>query len=109
MCDGGDGGDIICTDDEDGDGIGGSGGCSLKGCLAAVFIFLPLTVILFFLVPPVYMAFLEQVQNISGNAFDYGFLILAALTGIIVAALYFLPRFFKWLYRVLDKLLHVRF
>ena len=44
MCDGGDGGDIICADD--GDGIDGSGGCSLKGCLANVFIFLPLTVIL---------------------------------------------------------------
>ena len=35
MCDGGDGGDIICADD--GDGIDGSGGCSLKGCLANVF------------------------------------------------------------------------
>lgn len=107
MCDGGDGGDIICADD--GDGIDGSGGRSLKGCLANVFIFLPLTVILFYLMPQIYMAFLERMQNISGNAFDYGFWILAVLTGIIVTALYFLPRFFKWLYRALDKLLHIRF
>ena len=107
MCDGGDGGDIICADD--GDGIDGSGGRSLKGCLANVFIFLPLTVILFYLMPQIYMAFLERVQNISGNAFDYGFWILAALTGIIVTALYFLPRFFKWLYRALDRLLRIRF
>ena len=107
MCDGGDGGDIICADD--GDGIDGSGGYSLKGCLANVFIFLPLTVILFYLMPQICMAFLERMQNISGNAFDYGFWILAALTGIIVTALYFLPRFFKWLYRALDKLLHIRF
>ena len=107
MCDGGDGGDIICADD--GDGIDGLGGCSLKGCLANVFIFLPLTVILFYLMPQICMAFLERMQNISGNAFDYGFWLLAALTGIIVTALYFLPRFFKWLYRALDKLLHIRF
>ena len=97
MCDGGDSGDIICSDD--GDGIDGSGGCSLKGCLAAVFIFLPLTVILFFLVPPVYIAFLGWMQDNCNSAFDYSFWIFAALLGMIATAIYFLLRFFKRLYR----------
>ena len=73
MCDGGDSGDIICSDD--GDGIDGSGGCSLKGCLAAVFIFLPLTVILFFLAPRSIWLFLSGCgiyqETLMNTAFGY--------------------------------------
>lgn len=104
MCDGegGDsGGDVVCYDDggvvcEPG-GSDGSCGCSLQGCLAfAVFIF-----VFFFLLPPVYIAFLVWMQDNCNSAFDYSFWIFAALIGIIATAIYFLLRFFKRLYREL--------
>ena len=73
----------------------GSCGCSLQGCLAfAVFIF-----VFFFLLPPVYIAFLGWMQDNCNSAFDYSFWIFAALIGMIATAIYFLLRFFKRLYR----------